>query len=255
MSKKPSAVISTTTVLWLAMLEGMVLAPKALSEESKWSYTGNEGPAYWSTLDQDYLTCGQGKNQSPINLTNMVEGKLPEISLQYSGKATEVVNNGHTIQVNYAPGSTLELNNKKFELKQFHFHSPSENTIKGESFPLEAHFVHADENGNLAVLALMLKEGEENQALQPVWEKMPLDSGEKEALTTPINTADILPSSHAYYRFNGSLTTPPCSEGVRWLVLKDSVTISKEQLEKFNQSIPFDNNRPVQPVNARVIVQ
>jgi carbonic anhydrase len=165
------------------------------------------------------------------------------------------VNNGHSIQVNYNAGSTITVHGKAFELQQFHFHSPSENTIEGQSFPLEAHFVHADQKGNLAVIAVMFTSGTKNAELGKVWEQMPNRAGEKRPLPKSINADLLLPKSRDYYRFNGSLTTPPCSEGVWWLVMKSSPTVSEEQIKKFTQTMGFPNNRPLQPINARVILK
>jgi len=137
---------------------------------------------------------------------------------------------------------------------QFHFHSPSENHINDESFPMEAHIVHGDGVGNFAVIAVMFKEGEANPALEALWENMPTTEGEHRKLNTA-NLSDLLPENKDYYRFTGSLTTPPCSEGLRWLVLKNPITASKAQIEQFQKVMQHPNNRPLQPINARVILQ
>lgn len=220
-----------------------------------WGYTGEGAPEHWGQLSPDYAICGSGKNQSPIDLDNFVEAELADISFAYSAGGQELINNGHTIQVNFAPGSSVSLDGQNFALKQYHFHSPSENTIQGQSFPLEVHLVHADAAGNLAVIAVMFSEGDENPALSQAWSLMPSQAGDKVALTTPVSAAEILPQDHSYYRFNGSLTTPPCSEGVRWLVMKTPVSVSAEQVKKFAELMQHPNNRPVQPVNARPVLQ
>jgi len=220
-----------------------------------WGYSGQEGPEHWGELASEFSTCSSGKNQSPVNLTGMIEGDLPEIQVSYQTGGAEVLNNGHTIQINYAPGSTISVGGHSFELKQFHFHSPSENTIEAQSYPMEAHFVHADNDGNLAVIAVMFEEGAANVELEKAWAHMPGNGGEKQALSSQVNAEILLPDSHDYYRFNGSLTTPPCSEGVWWLVMKSFDTASKEQIEKFTHTMQHANNRPIQPVNARLIVQ
>jgi carbonic anhydrase len=206
-------------------------------------------------LDPAFAVCSSGENQSPVNLTDMIKGNLSEININYRAGGNEILNNGHTIQVNYAPGSTLTVSGHIFELKQFHFHSPSENTIEGYSYPMEAHLVHADKDGNLAVIAAMFKEGRENAALAKAWAHMPEQTGEKHQLPTHINVNNLLPHDDDYYRFNGSLTTLPCSEGVWWLVMKFYNTASKAQLAKFTHTMHHPNNRPVQPINARLIVQ
>jgi carbonic anhydrase len=144
---------------------------------------------------------------------------------------------------------------RTFELKQFHFHSPSENTINGKHFPLEAHLVHADKDGNLAVVAVMFREGAANALLAKLWEKMPGKAGDKNALRAGVGVSQMLPAERDYYRFNGLLTTPPCSEGVWWLVIKKMATASKAQVEQFSRVIGHPNNRPVQPVNARVVLK
>lgn len=225
------------------------------TDKPHWSYSGNEGPQYWGGLDKSFSMCSSGKNQSPINLTDMVEGELSELKATYKEGGKEILNNGHTIQVNYEPGSTMTVGDRSFELKQFHFHSPSENTIDGDSYPMEAHFVHADKDGNLAVIAILFEYGDNNAELEKAWAQMPEKSGEKHALGNAIDANSLLPLDHAYYRFNGSLTTPPCSEGVNWFVMKSVATASKKQIEKFIHVMHYDNNRPLQPVNARVIIQ
>lgn len=166
-----------------------------------------------------------------------------------------MINNGHTIQVNYAPGNYMSVGDKSFALKQVHFHSPSDNTIEGRSYPLEVHFVHAHKNGDLAVIAVMLEAGKSNAELQKAWAKMPMQKGGKVVLKNAVDAGKLLPQDQGYYRYNGSLTTPPCSEGVSWFVMKNSDTASKEQVDKFVRAMKHANNRPVQAVNARLLVQ
>jgi carbonic anhydrase len=223
--------------------------------KAHWGYSGHEGPEHWGDLDPAYAVCSTGKNQSPVNLTGMIESDLPPFTINYKPGGNEILNNGHSIQVNYNPGSTITVNGNEFELKQFHFHSPSENTIEGHSYPMEAHFVHADKEGNLAVIAVMFKAGEKNAELEKAWAHMPENAGEKRALPRSVDANILLPHDHDYYRFNGSLTTPPCSEGVWWLVMKYFHTASKEQIDKFAQTMRHPNNRPAQPTNARAILE
>ncbi len=240
-----------------AAVMALSIGTPALASEkaSHWGYQGHEGPEHWGELSPKYATCARGSNQSPVNLVGMVEGELPGLKVAYAPGGTEVLNNGHTIQVNVAPGDAFSVRGHRFELKQFHFHSPSENTIEGRSYPMEAHFVHADADGNLAVIAVMFEEGPANAELAKAWALMPEHAGEKAQLAQPIAISALLPSDLDYYRFNGSLTTPPCSEGVRWYVMKRPMTLSAEQLEKFRHVMHHDNNRPVQPLNARIVVQ
>lgn len=224
--------------------------------DTKWGYTGHGSPETWGELSPKFSACSKGMSQSPINITETVEGDLPAIKVNYRPSKVEVINNGHTIQANYSDSNnTLRVGDKVYTLKQFHFHVPSENLIKGKSFPLEAHFVHADAKGNLAVLAVLYENGKDNTRLAPVWDAMPEKSGGKTALKQTFNAATLLPASLDYYRFSGSLTTPPCSEGVSWMVLKGFDHIGKAQVDKFSRVMGGPNNRPVQPVNARIVVQ
>jgi len=177
------------------------------------------------------------------------------LGFNYQSQSSEILNNGHTVQVNFAPGSTLMVDGRAFELKQVHFHTPSENIIDGEPCALEAHFVHADPKGNLAVVAVMFDEGTENAVLAKLWTEMPEKAGDKHTLTLNIGGEAMMPASRDYYRYTGSLTTPPCTEGVIWLVLKEELTASKAQIAHFANIMHHPNNRPVQPTNARVVMQ
>ncbi|MCY0964068.1 carbonic anhydrase [Parathalassolituus penaei] len=241
------------------LLAGAVMAfagvPVVLGAGAHWEYEGAEGPEHWGDLDAAYTACKVGKNQSPVDISGGVDAELPPITFNYVTRGDTVLNNGHTVQVNYLPGSSIEVNGHKYELKQFHFHAPSENTINGESFPMEGHFVHADADGNLAVVGVMFREGEMNDTLQIAWDQLPMEASEPEALTGTLNAARMLPDNRDYYQFSGSLTTPPCSEGVNWMVLKGVVTASPEQLKQFTAAVHHANNRPVQPLNARVLIR
>lgn len=239
------------TVLAATLLGGAA----AYAEGPHWTYSGHEGPEHWGELDPTYELCGKGKNQTPIDLTGFIEAKLPPIAFDYKGAATEILNNGHTVQANFAVGDTITVSGHTFTLKQVHFHTPSENLIEGQSFPLEGHLVHADADGNLAVVAVMYKEGAPNPALAKLWSQMPEQAGEHKPLEVQVVASELLPAKHDYFRFNGSLTTPPCSEGVWWLVMKKPATISKEQVEQFAHVMHHPNNRPVQNVNARPVLR
>ncbi len=241
-----------TTLMFIALY---LLSTASAEDQVHWGYSGNEGPEYWGKLDTKFGLCAEGKNQSPIDLTGMIEGELPPVIVNYKEGGNEIINNGHTIQVNYLPGSSIKLNGHQFELKQFHFHSPSENLIYGKSYPMEAHFVHADANGNLAVIALMFKVGEKNLEIEKAWSLMPEKSGDSKILPRKLRADNLLPQNRDFYRFNGSLTTPPCSEGVWWLVMKEPTSASKDQIEKFSHTVNHPNNRPVQPINARIVIK
>jgi len=164
-----------------------------------------------------------------------------------------VVNNGHTIQVNYNEGSSIKVDGMTFELKQFHFHGPSEHTINGQYFELEMHLVHQSADGSLAVVGVLIREGAENPAFAPFSDHLPTKSGEEYSSQDTINADDLLPASRLSYRYSGSLTTPPCSEGVKWLVLTTPIEMSGTQIASFKDIIQ-NNNRPVQPHNGRDIM-
>ena len=220
-----------------------------------WGYSGEAGPENWSRIDPKFVMCMLGRNQSPVDLAGFVEADLKPLKVDYKAGAAEILNNGHTVQINYTAGSSLTVNGRTFELKQFHFHAPSENKVSGRQFPLEGHLVHADKDGNLAVVAVMFQEGAANALLTKLWERMPNKAGDKNALPAGLSVSQMLPADRDYFRFNGSLTTPPCSEGVWWLVIKKPANASKAQVEQFSKTLGFANNRPVQPVNARPVLR
>ncbi len=246
--KKRSIVLS---IILVVLMTSIVLA----GEKAHWGYSGHEGPEHWGELDPKYAPCSEGRNQSPVNLTGMIESELPPIAINYQSGGNEILNNGHNVGVNYKPGSTITVEGNEFELKQFHFHAPGENTIEGRSYPMEAHFVHTDKEGRLAVISVMFKTGEKNAELEKAWAHMPEKAGEKNALPKSVDGDNLLPKDRDYYRFSGSLTTPPCSEGVLWLVMKNFDTASKEQIDKFAHTMHHPNNRPVQPLNSRAILK
>jgi carbonic anhydrase len=221
---------------------------------SEWSYEGATGPSEWGRLKPEFGACAGRSNQSPIDIAGTIDAALPPLKTRYVAGGTEVVNNGHTVQANFGPGSAVTIDGREFELKQFHFHSPSENHVSGKSYPLEAHLVHADKDGHLAVVAVFFAEGKANPTVGAVWDRMP-QAGAKNALPAPVSAAGLLPANRDYWRFNGSLTTPPCSEGVRWIVMKQPMSVSKAQIERFQKTLGFANNRPVQPVFARPVLR
>ncbi|UYI49061.1 carbonic anhydrase [Vibrio natriegens] len=225
------------------------LALVGTAHAANWGYEGSHGPEHWGEFASE---CAQGKNQSPIDIQSTVQAELAKLELDYNGKAISLTNNGHTLQTSLEGDNNLLVDGKSFNLKQFHFHTPSENHVDGKSYPLEAHYVHADEQGNLAVVAVFFEEGDANPALDKLLDKVPAKDSNV-TISAPFDASALIPSEKDYYRFNGSLTTPPCSEGVRWLVLKDPQTISAAQIATFEQAMG-ENNRPVQPLNARLIL-
>ncbi len=230
-------------------------ASKADAHKPHWTYEGKEGPENWGKLDSEFATCSTGLNQSPINIENAMRASLKPIRGIQKFPAKDILNNGHTVQVNFKMGNMLVLDSTPYQMKQVHFHAPSENTINKKSFPLEAHFVHADNKGNLTVIGVMFKEGSANPALDKLWLQIPNKKGDPVPLKTRVIPNELMPENRSYYRFSGSLTTPPCTEGVRWILLKTPMTASKAQIEAFEHAVKHHNNRPVQALNGRVIVE
>ena len=240
----------------LALLTAAVLSTSAFAAPKHgpaWEYEGKVGADHWGDIDKGFSACKLSREQSPIDIeTGKAKSMaLPAIEFRYAPGAAEVVNNGHTVQVNLPAGSKIKMGKDSYKLLQFHFHTPSEEKVDGESYPLVAHFVHQSSHGKLAVVAVLMNEGKENAALKPVFAALPAKEGDKMQVTA-FNPAEALPAGHAYYAFMGSLTTPPCSDGVRWQVLKDPVEVSKEQIASF-QNLYKMNARPVQALNGRIV--
>ena len=222
-----------------------------------WSYSGHTDPRHWADLDHGFETCKLGKNQSPIDIVTkktQTSADAKPIAFAYTAGAAEIVNNGHTIQVNLPEGGTVSLDGVDYKLLQFHFHTPSEEKIDGKNYPLVAHLVHRNEQGRLAVVAVLFKLGKENAALKPVFSQLPAKAGETRKIEDAFDAAQLLPPTRGYYAFAGSLTTPPCSEEVRWQVLKTPVELSSAQLASFRKLYPM-NARPVQPLNERKVLE
>jgi carbonic anhydrase len=220
-----------------------------------WGYKGEAGPGHWAAMDKENATCGIGKTQSPIDIKSKSAkaGELPAIAFDYRASPLRIIDNGHTVQVNYAPGSSITVDGARYDLVQFHFHKPSEEKVDGKSFDMVAHLVHKDAQGRLAVVAVPLMRGKENAAIATLWKNLPHEK-EHEAANdaVSINAADLLPAQRGYYSFQGSLTTPPCSEGVQWFVLKQPTSISGQEIAAFGKLYPM-NARPVQALNGREI--
>jgi len=222
--------------------------------DTHWGYEGAEGPTHWGDLNEAYTACKDGMAQSPIDITNPSGAELGEITFNYVPSAVNILNNGHTVQVNYDQGSYIEVDGTRYNLLQFHFHAPSEHAIAGKLAEMELHLVHSDADGNLAVVGVMLYEGKENNAYHPVMDNLPAEENPETNAGTTVNAFDLLPNEKTYYTYPGSLTTPPCSEGVRWLLLNTPVELSSAQIEAYTD-IYLGNNRPVQPLNDRTILE
>ena len=227
---------------------------RAAEGHGSWSYEHGHGPAAWGQLDPAYAACSAGTQQSPIDLRDAVTADLPPAAIAWRPIGlSEIVHNGHTIQVNTSGGGGMQLDGAGYDLLQFHFHHMSEHTMDGRQFPLEVHFVHKASDGQgLAVVGVFFEEGAANPVLAPIWAAMPMRKGEAAGSGT-IDPAGLLPASRAAFRYAGSLTTPPCSEVVAWTVMKQPVTASAEQIGRFAKLFP-NNFRPVQPLNRRFLL-
>ena len=223
--------------------------------EVHWTYDGENGPQAWGQLKPEFNVCAIGKRQSPINIEEgaTLQGPAEALQFSYSPSNATVVNNGHTIQVDMQGDNTLIVRGSRYRLLQFHFHTPSEEQINYKRAAMVAHLVHKNDEGQLAVVAVLLEQGNANAFIDKVWTYMPLDAGDRVRMPLEIlNVMELLPTDQRYYQFMGSLTTPPCTEGVLWMVLKQSVSLSKAQYKLFSQLYP-NNARPVQPVNGRPV--
>lgn len=231
----------------LTIFSGSALA----SGPVHWSYDGEAGPTHWGELSPDFALCATGTEQSPIDIPAEAALNPADLDYAYLPSAVNIVNNGHTIQVNYDAGSTLKLDNQEYELVQFHFHAASEHTNNGQHAPMEMHLVHRNANGDTAVVGVWLENGSENTAFAPVFDNLPAVEGEPTTISgQTVNADSLLPVERTYHRYNGSLTTPPCTQNVKWIMLSDSVTLSDAQIGKYT-AIFSDNFRPTQPLNDR----
>jgi carbonic anhydrase len=239
----------------------------------KWGYSGNIAPDQWGKLDPSFAVCANGKEQSPINITQKVRLATSALTIHYQpapltimdngttelqlGQTQTIINDGHTIQVNFSDQASREFINwqgQAYRLVQFHIHAPSETTVQGKAFPLEIHFVHQGTNGHVAVLAVFVETGAANPALQAIIDHVPTVVGKEQTIPgAQIDPANLLPANHTYYSFAGSLTTPPCTEGLQWLVLATPITASPAQIIALGQAIHAPNARPTQPLNNRDI--
>ena len=222
------------------------------SEGAHWSYDGAEGPGNWAGLSGDYKACGIGAEQSPIDLTQPTPGVLGDVAVNFQTSKLHVVNNGHTIQANMDAGSHILLQGKRFDLKQFHFHHPSEHLVGGNPQPMELHFVHAAEDGSLAVLGVFMVAGAANETIGTIWNAMPKQKGEAKT-DDIIVPGHLLPAGRSFYRYAGSLTTPPCTEIVTWTVYADPIEVSDAQIKDFAALYP-NNARPAQALNRRFLL-
>ncbi|MDX1795859.1 MAG: carbonic anhydrase family protein [Hydrogenovibrio sp.] len=234
---------------------------KAAEQPSKpvhWGYSGKEAPRYWADLSPKFGLCKTGKNQSPINLMDEIAvgtTSLPGFDVHYRDNVLKILNNGHTVQVNYPLGSYIKINNHRYELMQFHFHTPSEHQYNGFNYPMELHLVHRDGYGNLAVIGILFQEGKANPTLQKILDHLPKKPGKEEIVSSvTINPNKFFPAKKQFFKYSGSLTTPPCTEGVYWMVFKQPIEASALQLQQMNEAMG-ENARPIQKLFSRSLLK
>ena len=247
--RKASLVLAVILVLVTAACGGTAPGPSGAGAE--WHYSGADGPLHWASLDPAYAACGSGERQSPVNLEGAQHAPASVLSLDYRPATFSVTDSGHSIEAESSGAGGITLGGTRFELVQFHFHAPSEHTLAGRYFPMELHLVHRDAGRRLAVVGVLIREGDESQALAPVFSDVPAKGHEAEVELSP---AGVLPASRASYRYMGSLTTPPCTEGVRWIVLREPIELSRDQILAFTHRY-FGINRPLQPLNGRMLAE
>ena len=223
--------------------------------EHPWDYSEAHGPSNWGDLKPEFATCKMGHRQSPIDIRNPRKSDLPPIKFDYEPSPLRIIDNGHTVMINYPAGSFISVAGQRYELKQFHFHMPSEEKINGKAYEMVVHLVHADAEGKLAVVAVLLQKGENNPLVHKLWMNLPMEKEKEESLdTVQIDVAALVPADHGYYTYPGSLTTPPCSEDVTWFVLKHPVTVSTAEIKQFSKLYEH-NVRPTQPLHDRVVLE
>lgn len=216
-----------------------------------WSYSGATGPDRWSSLAHEYATCSTGTQQSPVDLVGGQVDKALALAFDYKAVSGRIVDNGHTIQVDVGPGSGISVGGHRFELVQFHFHGPSEHTVATRHYPLELHLVHQDEHGKLAVVGVFVEPGGKSNPLAVIVDNLPATPSHAEDLPKTVDVAQFLPQARSSFQYTGSLTTPPCTEGVAWSVLVAPITMGQAQIDVLRARFHGGNSRPIQPINAR----
>ncbi len=242
----------------LKSLGGLALCPLCAgmglaSEGAHWSYEGVHGPDHWGEVDTASRVCGVGTQQSPIAIDTAIEAQLPPLQFSWARKADTIVNNGHTIQVNLKDGGTLAAGADRYSLVQFHFHHPSEHLVHDHGFPMEVHFVHLSARGSLGVIGVLMTIGKPNPVFAKIAATMPGKEGTSVAADPGIDPAGLLPTGRGYYRYEGSLTTPPCSETVDWMLLSDPIEVAEADVDAFAKLYPL-NARPAQKLDRRFVL-
>ena len=222
-------------------------------EEVHWGYSGSTGPENWAGLCHEYRLCGEGTEQSPVNITGYTQVHADPVVFSYGGAATAARNNGHTVYLDYSPGDSIEVGGQSYELQGIHYHSPAEHLLDGENFSAELHLVHQDASGNLAVVGLLFRTGQSSPIIQSLIDAAPDALASVELDDGPASSSYI-PDILDYYGYSGSLTTPPCTEGVSWIVMQSVGTLSQEQANRLQEMVGGPNNRPVQSIGGRQIL-
>lgn len=219
---------------------------------ASWSYSGATGPEHWGDLDPRYAAAKTGRQQSPIDLTGPFASGAETVFYSYQAAPLCVANNGHSIQVNCPPGSSITVGGRRYELLQYHFHTPSEHTADGKLYEMEIHLVHRSDHGQFMVVGVFLSKGNTHFTLDEIWRYMPERAGESVESDVLVDPTDFLPTDRRFVQYDGSLTTPPCTEGVGWIMMLAPIQVSPEQVQQFERVIG-PSNRPVQPLNDRVL--
>jgi carbonic anhydrase len=243
----------------LKALAGLALCPLCANigfaaEEAHWSYEGAHGPDHWGDLDPADRVCSVGTQQSPIAIDSSIEAELPPLQIAWARQADTIVNNGHTIQLNFGDGGALTVGPERYTLLQFHFHHPSEHLIDDKRFAMEAHFVHRNASGSLGVIGALITTGKPNPVFAKVTATMPPTEGPPVKAEPDIDPSGLLPAKSRYYRYSGSLTTPPCSETVDWFLLRDPIEVAEADVAAFAKLYPL-NARPAQKLDRRFVLR
>ncbi|MFU5483902.1 carbonic anhydrase [Pseudomonas aeruginosa] len=246
-----------TLTRYLFLLTPLCISPSIVhTAEIHWTYKGNHGPSHWGEFSSGL--CSAGSRQSPINVDRQhiqpLKGSTPDLRINYEATALNLKNNGHTIQIDVINGGSVRFKGNSYALLQFHFHTPSEHLINQMPYPMEMHLVNQDKDGRLLVLGIMIKEGDENEVFTALWSRLPTAEGKKETLDANAapNLNTLIPRTSHHLFYEGSLTTPPCTEGVQWVLFEQPIELSRSQIDEFRR-IFSDNHRPVQPVNERAV--
>ena len=266
---QPTIFLKPSTLLIFLILHSFLVLPVLAAEKpsqhtntqltstkdlhAHWKYLGVENPSHWGMLSKEYRTCETGNRQSPINITMTHHGDHQQkLEFHYQTSQLHEMNNGHTIQVSHVSGCRVDLNDHQYKLRQFHFHSPSEHHIEGKAFPMEMHLVHQDDSGHVLVIAVMMATDAPQPVLGKLWKWLPEQKGQEVSVPLEVKLTDILPTNTHHYTYSGSLTTPPCTEGVQWIVLKEPMHVTQEDVDQFVHIIGH-NARPIQPLRNRHI--